>query len=77
MYIIDINSKDFILTVSYIFYRSKQETLFAQMQSENKKINETFEDIDLNDMVRDGNITFGIFEFLLIDRKNTQKIYML
>ncbi|XP_032671946.1 biogenesis of lysosome-related organelles complex 1 subunit 6 isoform X3 [Odontomachus brunneus] len=31
---------------------SKQETLLAQMQSENKKINETFEDIDLNDMKR-------------------------
>ncbi|EFN77474.1 biogenesis of lysosome-related organelles complex 1 subunit 6 isoform X1 [Harpegnathos saltator] len=29
---------------------SKQETVLAQMQSENKKINETFEDVDLNDM---------------------------
>lgn len=29
---------------------SKQEALLAQMQLENKKIHETFEDIDLNDM---------------------------
>lgn len=28
----------------------KQEALLAQMQLENKKIHETFEDIDLNDM---------------------------
>lgn len=48
-----MKNKDFILTICYTFFnRSKQETLLAQMQSENKKINETFEDIDLNDMVR-------------------------
>ncbi|XP_011643537.1 biogenesis of lysosome-related organelles complex 1 subunit 6 [Pogonomyrmex barbatus] len=29
---------------------NKQETLLARMQLENKKIHETFEDIDLNDM---------------------------
>ncbi|KYM95000.1 PREDICTED: biogenesis of lysosome-related organelles complex 1 subunit 6-like [Cyphomyrmex costatus] len=29
---------------------NKQETLLAQMQLENKRIHETFEDIDLNDM---------------------------
>lgn len=43
-----------MLTVCCIFlHRGKQETLLAQMQSENKKINETLEDVDLNDMVRD------------------------
>lgn len=36
----------------YFSYRNKQESLLARMQLENKKIHETFEDIDLNDMVR-------------------------
>jgi len=43
----------------YFFYRGKQEALLAQIQLENKKIHETFEDIDLNDMVR-------LFLFLMI-----------
>lgn len=32
--------------------RNKQEALLDRMQFENKRISETFEDIDLNDMVR-------------------------
>lgn len=51
------------------------------MQSEDKKINETLEDIDLNDMVRDlmyDSVISRIFlSFHLLTEKNIKKIYML
>lgn len=59
--------KDFTLIVLlHIIFscRSKQEGLLARMQFENKKIHETFEDIDLNDMVSYPFLFFSDSEIL-------------